>query len=170
MVVSRNQLEIVQDHDSYYEGKYQFLDRFFYYYKGQLFTGKSEDYHSNLNPKQIVVYKMGLINGLLLDWYENGQAHREVTYKNGWKHGPFKLWAKNGQKIEQGENKDGRISTIQVWKPSGQICPITDLKDGSGIVVRYNEFGEKTSSTSYDNGWRILSDISDHRIGRNPSF
>jgi len=155
MVVSKDQLERIANYDYCFEGKYELLDRFLYYYEGELFTGNSEDFYANLNPKQKVTYEMGLIDGLLLDWYDNGQVCREVNYEKGWKHGPFKLWAKNGQKVGQGVHEDGRLSSIKVWKPSGQICPITDLKNGNGIVIRYNEYGEKESSTSYESG-RII--------------
>ena len=67
---------------------------------------------------------MGLWNG----WYKNGRKARE-TY---WKNGKF-------------------ISSVG-WKPNGEKCPMTNVKDGNGEVVRYCEEGNELSRLTYKDG------------------
>ena len=56
----------------------------------------------------------------------------------------------NGNKIwEQTHNIDGTLREVEVWKPSGEKCPETNLKDGSGTVVYYDENGQIQLESNY---------------------
>ena len=38
------------------------------------------------------------------------------------------------------------------WKPNGEKCPVTNIKDGNGIRVWYNEDGTEDFRVTYKNG------------------
>jgi general secretion pathway protein G len=38
------------------------------------------------------------------------------------------------------------------WKPNGEKCPVTNVVDGSGVVVRYNEDGTENRRETYKDG------------------
>ena len=43
-----------------------------------------------------------------------------------------------------------------VWKPNGEKCPVTNLKDGNGIRVdAYYEDGTEVIRSVYKNGERV---------------
>ena len=42
--------------------------------------------------------------------------------------------------------------SVEVWKPNGEKCPVTNLKDGNGFLVYYNEDGTEDSRTTYKDG------------------
>jgi len=42
--------------------------------------------------------------------------------------------------------------SIESWKPNGEKCPITNVKNGNGIVVLYNDNGEELSREIYKDG------------------
>jgi antitoxin component YwqK of YwqJK toxin-antitoxin module len=40
-------------------------------------------------------------------------------------------------------------------KPNGEKCPVTNLKDGNGVVVFYNEDGTEDFRFTYKDGERV---------------
>ena len=48
--------------------------------------------------------------------------------------------------------KDGKIMSAKVWKPNGEKCPVTNMKDGSGFFVFYNNDGTGRFRTTYKDG------------------
>ena len=65
-------------------------------------------------------------------------------------------WYKNGQKSTEGKCKDGKLmSGVKSWKPNGEICPITNVKDGNGIAVWYNEDGTEGDRLTFKDGERV---------------
>ena len=37
--------------------------------------------------------------------------------------------------------KAGKLISMEVWKPTGEKCPKTNVKNGNGVWVLYNEDG-----------------------------
>jgi len=97
-------------------------------------------------------YKDGKKDGLLTLWYENGQKRFEVNQKDGKVDGLGASWHKNGQKEAEVNAKDGKMVTMTKWKPSGEKCPITNMVDGNGVVVHYNEDGTEKTRFRYKDG------------------
>jgi len=93
-----------------------------------------------------------LQHGLFTLWYENGQKRWEDNYKDGKKDGLLTLWYENGQKEAEVNAKDGKMVTMTKWKPSGEKCPITNMVDGNGVVVHYNEDGTEKTRFRYKDG------------------
>ena len=48
--------------------------------------------------------------------------------------------------------KDERLISSTSWKPDGQKCPETNVINGNGLVVLYNEDGTELSRSYYKNG------------------
>ena len=61
-------------------------------------------------------------------------------------------WDPNGQKRKELNYKDGKLMTIVVWKSNGEKCPDTNVVNGNGVVVAYNEDGTKMLRETYKDG------------------
>ena len=97
-------------------------------------------------------WKEGVKNGLWSGWYENGIKERESYWKDGVKEGLWNGWYKNGRKARESYWKNGKFISSVSWKPNGEKCPFTDVKDGNGVVVRYCEEGGELSRLTYKDG------------------
>ena len=84
-----------------------------------------------------------LHDGLFTSWHENGQKLSEENFKEGKEDGLQLWWYENGQKDGEEKWKDGKRMSAETWKPNGEKCPETNLKDGNGRVVWYYENGQK---------------------------
>ena len=97
-------------------------------------------------------WKEGVKSGLWSGWYENGIKERESYWKDGVKVGLWNGWYKNGRKARETYWKNGKFISSVGWKPNGEKCPITNVKDGNGEVVRYCEEGNELSRLTYKDG------------------
>jgi hypothetical protein len=100
--------------------------------KTELFTGWCKKFH----PNGQIAYLFQAKNGKILDawsWYQSGEKQMELKHKNG------ELW------------------TAFAWKPNGEKCPVTNLKDGNGVVFMYNEDGTGNYRETYKDG-KIVRD------------
>ena len=61
----------------------------------------------------------------------------------------------DGKKEMESISKSGRLFSAKVWKPNGELCPVTNLSDGNGVIVRYNSWGTQWYRLSYRNGLPI---------------
>ena len=97
-------------------------------------------------------YKYGKFDGILTQWYENGQKRFEINFKGGRKQGLAILYDENGQKYSEGNYKDGKLMSVEVWKPNGEKCPVTNVKEGNGVMVHYSEDGTQMRRMTYKDG------------------
>ena len=51
------------------------------------------------------------------------------------------------------------------WKPNGEKCPVTNVKDGNGVLVWYWKSGKKSIETNYKDGKRHGLEIIWNRDG-----
>ena len=42
------------------------------------------------------------------------------------------------------------------WKPNGEKCPVTNVKDGNGVMVFYNEDGTEEFRYTYKDGLKVF--------------
>ena len=99
-------------------------------------------------------YKEGKLDGLQTIWYEGGQKKSEGNNKDGFPHGLWTQWYPNGQKMSESICKDGKVMSAKVWKPNGEMCPVTSLRDGNGLLALWHVNGQKSSEGNYNNGKR----------------
>jgi len=45
--------------------------------------------------------------------------------------------------------------SAEVWKPNGEKCPVTNVKDGNGVTVRYREDGRELFRFTYKDGVQV---------------
>ena len=149
----------------------------------QLHDGKLDGFslelYNNGQKKTEANWRNGRPNGITKRWYKNGLKKDEVFLKNGIPHGLSTHWYKNGQMRSKGETmafindgqnlnwyengqmhtevnyKSGKLTSAFVWKPNGEKCPVSNLKDGDGIMISYNEDGTERSRTTFKDGERV---------------
>ena len=100
--------------------------------------------------------KDGKRDGLWTDWYENGQKKSEENWKDGKLDGLGTGWYENGQKRAEENWKDGKIMSAVVWKPDGEKCPVTNVKDGNGVLLWYNDDGTELDRWTYKDGYPVF--------------
>ena len=107
--------------------------------------------------------KNGKLHGLTRFWHENGNRGMELTFNEGNLEGPAKKWYFNGKIMYEGTLKKGPFDSLSLpwleckgWKPNGERCPVTNIKDGNGVLVIYNnEDGTESGRETYKNGESI---------------
>ena len=92
------------------------------------YTGWAKGMRDNGRVESLDQYKDGKREGLETWWYESGQEKQEINYK------------------------DGKPISAEAWKPNGKKCPVTNVKNGNGVVVWYNEDGTEQSPKTYGEG------------------
>ena len=84
--------------------------------------------------------------------YPNGQIMILGQIKNGKQDGLVTKWYENGQKRQEENYKDYKLMSAVGWKPNGDKCPETNVKDGNGLWVWYKEDGTESFRKTYKNG------------------
>ena len=82
-------------------------------------------------------YKDNKGNGLYTKWYENGQKKEEGNEKDGKFDGLVTFWYENGQKRNEFNYKNDKLISANVWKPTGEKCPVTKVVDGNGFYIHH---------------------------------
>ena len=116
------------------------------------YSGRYVKFYDNGQLQVARFYKDGRYEGPSVVWYESGQKMYEVNFKDGKEDGLQTQWYKNGQKrFESKKSKDG-IVTANSWKPNGEKCPITNIVDGTGVMIKYGEDGADDLRLTYTDG------------------
>ena len=89
-------------------------------------------------------------------FYENGQKELESNYKDGKQDGLSSFWYENGQKMWERNYKDGKLMSAEAWKPNGEKCPVTNVNDGNGVWVLYNDDGTELVRRTYKDGYPVF--------------
>ena len=61
----------------------------------------------------------------------------------------------SGQRESVKNYKDGKLMFAVSWKPDGEKCPDTNVKDGNGILVAYDKEGMEDTRRSFRNGVEV---------------
>jgi len=137
---------------SYYENGQKEIEQ---NYKDGKKDGLETHWFENGHKKGEKNYKDGKKDGLYTSWYKNGQKLGEGNWKDGKVHGLATKWYDNGQKLGEGNWKDGKLISAVVWKFNGEKCPLTNVKNGNGSWVVYNEDGTEWYRETYKDGERV---------------
>jgi len=137
--------------------------------KKTTYSGWSKEIHANGRIKSLVQVKEGKMNGLINAWYENGRKKAEGSMKDGQPFGLLKGWYENGHKRTEVRWSTGKLMFAEAWKPNGEKCPLTNLKDGNGAMVAYYENGQRILKENYKDGKKNGRWIRWYENGRNES-
>jgi antitoxin component YwqK of YwqJK toxin-antitoxin module len=96
--------------------------------------------------------KKTFFSGWAKERYENGQLYSLVQFKDGKMEGLWKKWNNQGLKQLEGRTRNGKLMSCKSWRPNGEKCPLTNLKNGNGIVISYDSNGSEEGRWSYSNG------------------
>jgi hypothetical protein len=67
--------------------------------------------------------------------YGPGGGSKLSQWKDGKLDGLEIMWRWDGSKSKERKYKDSKVMSIEAWKPNGEKCPETNVKDGNGLVV-----------------------------------
>ena len=81
----------------------------------------------------------------------------EVNYKDGEKDGLWTKWYENGQMKDEITWKDGELITAVVWRLNGEKCPVTNVVEGNGVLVSYNDDGTEYRHATFKDGEMIVT-------------
>ncbi|MFP6854243.1 MAG: toxin-antitoxin system YwqK family antitoxin [Opitutales bacterium] len=97
-------------------------------------------------------FKDGQPDGPSTAWYANGQKSEERLYEMGQAEGGWNAWYENGQPAIEGLFANGKLVSAKVWQPDGEKCPVSEVVDGNGLLIRYKEDGTESFRVSYEGG------------------
>lgn len=141
------------------------------------FSGRVEHFHGNGQMSEEGSYREGKPFGVWTHWFENGKKNREYNcLEDGQQDGLFTSWWDNGSIMclsmtkygktegllvtfyQNGRLRDrqtyggGLLQSATVLKPGGEECATTNVQDGQGIVVNYNDDGSESFRSEYKDG------------------
>ena len=122
-------------------------------FKDGKLDGISTFWHKNGQKGFENNYKSGVLHGLSTFWYEDGTKETEGNYKKGKLDGLSTSWYKNGQRKVVVLWCESKVVNAKVWLPDGRICPISKIKDGSGVFVDYDNEGKEVSRKKFKYGF-----------------
>jgi len=147
-------------------------------YKDEILQRESVCTHKQSLDYKVTFYNWSFFKefggpGQLIRWhwfYPNGRKSGEQNYIRGFPN-EWITWYPNGQKRiifknyvpDAGQTNDifdkrvinPAVISVESWKPNGDKCPITNVKDGNGIVVEYNDNGEELNRKIYKDGREV---------------
>ena len=88
---------------------------------------------------KLTQFKDGVQDGPDMSWglrVMGGYKLEEGTWKDGAKDGLWTYWYGRQKKREE-TYKDGKLMTAVAWRHNGEKCPVTNVVNGNGVVVRY---------------------------------
>lgn len=121
-------------------------------YKNGKRDGPVVEWYPDGQKKAETNYRGGKENGLAVHYKEDGTNDFRLTFKDGKKDGLMETWYKTGRKKAQTNYKDDKIVSVVSWRPNGEKCPDTNLKNGNGVYVLYNENGTEWRRAIFKNG------------------
>lgn len=93
--------------------------------------------------------KDGKKNGLFMSWHKTGQKKTQGRHLQGKWDDLWTTWYLNGIKKYEQVYKSGKLISAKANTPNGQACPLTNLSNGTGIRIFYNEDGNETKRLHY---------------------
>jgi antitoxin component YwqK of YwqJK toxin-antitoxin module len=89
---------------------------------------------------------------LKTEYYDNGQKQWEGMFRDGRPDGLTIWWYESGQKRSEVNWKEGELISSVAWKPNGEKCPESNVKNGNGVVVYYNDDGTEKNRITFKDG------------------
>ena len=153
--------------------------------KNETFTGWVKETYTNQNIKLLGYLKKGQKQGLWISWHENGNMKSKFGWKNDYYQGVFKFWYPNKNLGVTGQTKEGEVDgewkqfylngnrhyhsinrvgelvSKKVWKVDGQLCPESNVENGNGSFIEYDENGTRIDKHIYQNGVRVKESVSE---------
>ena len=125
--------------------------------------------------RNLRTFHNGLLNGITLSWRKNGLKFFQGNFKEGKKDGVQIFWSEKNKKTSEQIYKDGKLDGLSTkwylngnksseqifsrgklisavgWKPNGDRCPSTRVREGVGVLVSYSDFGDESKRENFTN-------------------
>tara|TARA_B100001248_G_C27395986_1_gene465588 strand:+ start:3204 stop:4253 length:1050 start_codon:yes stop_codon:yes gene_type:complete len=134
------------------------------------YHGMSTRWDEHGHKRSQTNYLKDKLDGLQTHWEKNGRKQVEQNYKESKRDGIDNTWYSNGQIQRESRWAEDKLLSAEVWKPNGEKCPETNMQDGNGIVVWYDEDGTEEIRKSYIDGEVVLSEKSVKEFSINPDL
>ena len=119
-------------------------------------TGWVKEIDESSKNRTLIQLKSGIRDGSWASFYKNGQLQFRGTYREGDKRGIQESWYENGQKSSE-YLWDGKVVSVKVWKPNGEVCPETRVEGGNGKEIGYGADGKPYTMSTWKNGEGSIS-------------
>jgi antitoxin component YwqK of YwqJK toxin-antitoxin module len=103
--------------------------------------GPWTSWHENGRKQLEIRYEKDVMHGIMSTWYPNGQKKGTGRIKDGEMDGRWEEWYENGWKSKVQSCDFGKLISATVWKPDGEKCPVSNVVNGNGELIDYNEDG-----------------------------
>jgi antitoxin component YwqK of YwqJK toxin-antitoxin module len=104
-------------------------------------------------------FQDGKKHGVVTYWHYEGRKSSETSYEDDKPYGPSKHYYENGNLSSASMwytiDDTTYLNEIRSWKPNGDVCPLTNVKDGTGLFVTYDENGDEEDRAVYKDGRHI---------------
>ena len=123
------------------------------YFRNDLPDSLWQSYYENGQLQGQVNFKDGKLNGAYRLYYDNGVVAKEASYRNDTSTSPLTVRYVNGAVRYTAEYKDGLIYNVPVLKDSlDRQLDRGTMKDGTGLLKRYDRYGSLYSEVEYLDG------------------
>jgi antitoxin component YwqK of YwqJK toxin-antitoxin module len=115
-------------------------------------NGLSIMWHENGQKRYEGEVILGIPTGTCREWHANGSKKSHINFENGKLSGWATKWYKNGQISGKVFFKNGLFVSGKAWKANGDPCLITNLAEGNGVSVSYDDQGNQVETFKYIDG------------------
>ena len=109
-------------------------------------------WHENGEKQLKIRYKKDVLHGKTSSWHPNGQKKSAGNIRDGEMDGPWEEWYENGWKSKAQNCDFGKLISATVWKPDGEKCPVTNVVNGNGELIDYNDDGTIDKRYTFKDG------------------
>ena len=119
---------------------------------GYFGDGTETEWYENGKKKLELSFEDNKKTGHRIWWHENGQKASEANLKDQEMDGVVTSWYENGQKKTESNYLKGKLLSAISWKPNGEKCSISEITNGKGVIVIYNNEGQESHREKYHEG------------------
>ena len=80
---------------------------------------------------------------------------------DGEMNGEWNQYYLNGNRHVDSMHDLGKIVAKKVWKVDGQLCPESNVENGNGSFIEYDENGTRIDKHIYQHGVRVKESVSE---------
>ena len=134
---------------------------------GYLLDGRKEGVWISWDANGTIRTKIGWtedrMEGVFRVWHANGQLSVDGQTLDGEVDGKWRAFYSSGRLAANSINRTGHLLSMEVWKPEGSPCLLSNVSDGNGSFFRYLENGQPLHRRVFERGVEISREIFNQR-------
>ena len=112
-------------------------------------------WHANEIKESEIQWVNDLMHGAFVVWYENGNLRVRGRTKDGEVDGEWTQFYLSGKLERRSQNRIGKLVSMKVWLPDGQLCPHSRVEKGNGTWNMYEANGTLKERRTFRAGIEI---------------